>query len=186
MMTLCFGCCFWLRLRLRRRRLEHFFLDFFSVALLLLFLPSLSYCLSVIILFFLRKHFFSVWSLSFRCIIFLAFFGNEFFVSFLSFSFFSVDPFFFFESLVSLSFFRSIIHRFILRSFFLVYLFRDCDTWLLTYLINADHLIKIKIGIYHSFNSRKKSSLMKSFDFENFLRRTSNLFKFNHFIQQAA
>lgn len=78
---------------------------FFSVALLLLFLPSLSYCLSVIILFFLRKHFFSVWSLSFRCIIFLAFFGNEFFVSFLSFSFFSVDPFFFFESLVSLSLF---------------------------------------------------------------------------------
>lgn len=49
--------------------------------------------------------FFSVWPLSFRCIIFLAFFGNEFFVSFLSFSFFSVDPFFFFESLVSLSLF---------------------------------------------------------------------------------
>lgn len=105
MMTLCFGCCFWLRLRLRRRRLEHFFLDFFPWHYCYYFSPLFLIAWVLSFSFFSGNIFFSVWSLSFRCIIFLAFFGNEFFVSFLSFSFFSVDPFFFFESLVSLSLF---------------------------------------------------------------------------------
>lgn len=153
MMTLCFGCCFWLRLRLRRRRLEHFFLDFFPWHYCYYFSPLFLIAWVLSFSFFSGNIFF-LFGLFLFVVLFSLPFGNEFFVSFLSFSFFSVDPFFFFESLVSLSFFRSIIHRFIFRSFFLVYLFRDCDTWLLTYLINADHLIKIKIGIYHSFNSR--------------------------------